>query len=301
MDKKLPIIFILDLDRTLIGDPKHILAYKNTIEFIKNAKLSGKISDEEIPSAELNAIPNWRELFTPEMYRPGLKTFLEDVKKFFGTAEFFIYSAGTKEYVADIISILEKTLDVKFNRPLFSRTECPTDEQNHYTKSILTQFPKMIKALSKLEKYDAINLEEYTEEIMENRVVFLDDIDFVWDRKEKLVKAPAYNYTPMFDVDDRLLRMIFRTPIIQEYLRSSNANQTIYIHDKEAFNYDDYRMNYHIFMANIYREQSMTNRKAHDEDDFFARLVKAMKPYKSKPKPFKTAHLLAIQKEMGRK
>lgn len=298
MERKLPVIFILDLDRTLIGDPSHILVYKTTIEFIKNAKLSGKISDDLAPPAELAAIPSWKDLFVPEFYRPGLKAFLEEVQRQFQTAEFFIYSAGTKDYVADMIALLEKHMGVKMNRPLFSRTECPTDEQNHFTKSVIAQFPKMIKALGRQEKYADINLDEYADEIMENRVIFIDDIDFVWDRKEKLVKCPAYEYTPMFDVDDRLLRMIYRTPILQEYLRSSKANTTLYIHDKDAFNYDDYRMNYHIFMANIYREQSMTNRKAHDDDDFFERLLKAIRVYKSKPKPFKTAHLLAIQKAM---
>jgi NLI interacting factor-like phosphatase len=298
MEKQLPVVFLLDLDRTIIGDPEHILDYKTTMEFIINAKASEKITEDQAPAAELKAIPSWKELFVPEFFRPGLKHFLEETRRLMPTAEFFIYSSGTKEYVENMMTIVEKQIGVKFHRPLLSRTECPTDETNHYTKSIISQFPKIIRALSRDPAYDELNLEEYAAEIMENRVIFIDDSDFVWDRKEKWIKAPTYDYRPMFDMDDRLLRIIHRTPLIQEYLRSSKANQTLYIHENEKFSYDEYRMNYHLFMANIYREQAATNRKSYDQDTFFERLLKSIKPYKGKAKPFKTVHLQAIQRSI---
>lgn len=294
-----PVIFILDLDRTLIGDPTHILDYQSTIEFIKNARLSNKITAEELSDAEFKALPSWKDLFVPEFFRPGLKEALEAIRKHYPTSEFFIYSAGLPEYVKSMVDIVEKHIDFKFNRPLFSRTECPTNEANHYSKSIVARYPKIIQSLSQLERYRKVNLVEAADEIMENRIVFIDDADFIWDKKEKWIQCPAYNYRPMFDIDDKILRLIHRLPIVQEYLRSSNANQTLYIHEQKDFSYDEYRMNYHLFMANLYRDQSMKNRTVFTKDTFMARLVKAIQPYRTRAKPFNAKNLAAIQKELG--
>jgi hypothetical protein len=295
----LPVIFILDLDRTLIGDPAHILDYYNTLQFIKDARLSKKITPEELSDAEFKALPNWKDLFVPEFFRPHLKESLETLRKYFPTAEFFIYSAGLPDYVKQMVDIVEKHIGFRFNRPLFSRTECPTDETNQYSKSIVARFPKIIQSLSQLERYSGLNLEEYTETLMDTAVLFLDDTDFVWDRKEKWIKCPPYNYKPMFDIDDKILRLIHRIPLIQEYLRSSQANQTLYIHENPSFSYDEYRMNYHLFMANLYRDHTNANRTAYTKDDFLPRLVKALQPYKNKSKPFNTRNLLAIKKTLG--
>lgn len=299
MSDRLPVIFILDLDRTLIGDPGHILHYQNTIEFIKQARLSNKITTEELSDAEFKALPSWKDLFVPEFFRPGLKEALESIRKYYPTAEFFIYSAGGEAYVRSMVEIVEKHIDFKFNRPLFSRTECPTNEANHYTKSIVARYPKIIQTLSQLDRYKSVNLYEYSEEIMENRLMFIDDVDFVWDRKEKWIQCPAYNYKPMFDINDKILRLIHRLPIVQEYLRSSEANQTLYIHEQPDFSYDEYRMNYHLFMANLYREHNIKNRTEFVKDTFMSRLVKAVQPYRSRAKPFNAKNLAAIKKELA--
>jgi len=298
MVDKLPVIFILDLDRTIIGDPGHILDYQATIEFIKQARLSNKITADELSDAEFKALPSWKDLFVPEFFRPGLKDALENIRKNYPTSEFFIYSAGNPEYVKSMVDIVEKHIDFKFNRPLFSRTECPTNEANQYSKSIVARYPKIIQTLSQLERYQKINLYEVSEEIMENRLIFIDDVDFIWDRKEKWIQCPAYNYKPMFDIDDKILRLIHRLPIVQEYLRSSKASQTLYIHEQKDFSYDEYRMNYHLFMANLFREHNINNRTEFIKDTFMSRLAKAIQPYRSRAKPFNVKNLAAIKKEL---
>jgi hypothetical protein len=295
----LPVIFIFDLDRTLIGNPRHILDYQDTLDFIKNARISQKISKEDLSDEDFKALPSWKNLFVPEFFRPHLKESLETLRKYFPTAEFFIYSAGVPDYVKSMVDIVEKHIGFRFNRPLFSRTECPTNEANEFSKSIVAQFPKIIQSLSLLDRYSGLNLEEYTETLMDNSVLFIDDTDFVWDNKEKWIKCPAYNYKPMFDIDDRVLRIIHRFPIVQEYLRSSKANETLYIHEQADFSYDEYRMNYHLFMANLYREHTLSNRTAFTKDDFLPRLVKALQPYKNKSKPFNRKNLATLKKTLG--
>ena len=297
--ERLPVIFIFDLDRTLIGDPAHIVDYQITIEFIKQARLSNKITADELSDAEFKALPSWKDLFVPEFFRPGLKEALENIRKYYPTAEFFIYSAGGEKYVRSMVDIVEKHIDFKFNRPLFSRTECPTNEANQFAKSIVARYPKIIQTLSQLDRYASVNLYERTEEIMENRLIFIDDVDFVWDRKEKWIQCPAYNYRPMFDIDDRILRLIHRLPIVQEYLRSSEANKTLYIHEQKDFSYDEYRMNYHLFMANLYREHNVKNQTDHSKDTFMSRFVKAIQPYRARAKPFNAKTLAVIKKEVG--
>ena len=91
----LPVLFIFDLDLTLIGRASNILEYKEILEWIKNNCKHKKFENE---NCKIN-INDWSKIIPENFIRPYLKDFLKEIKELFPTAEFFIFSNGTKKYV----------------------------------------------------------------------------------------------------------------------------------------------------------------------------------------------------------
>jgi len=280
----LPVLFIFDLDNTLIGTSESIEFYRKVITFIKDASKSGKLNVKD-------TFPTWNKFINDSFYRKGLKEAFTQIKQMYPTAEFFIYSSGTKSYVNEYVRNVEKFIDVKINTPYFSRSECPIDETNNFKKSIISQYPTILKTLSN--KYPTI--EKHQEEVLKNRTIFIDDSDYLWDKKEKWIKCKPYNYYPIFDIDSKLLELIHTTPMIRDYIKAAKLDKLFLI--DESKNYDEYRMNYHLFMANLHRSYLSTNREA-QEDTFFEKFVKALRGYKDNVKPFTDNHIKLIQKQL---
>lgn len=293
----LPIIFIFDLDSTLIGDSNPILDYYDLIQFIKNARISNKITIEQVSDLEFKSLPNWKTVLNPSIIRPYLKDFLQSLQTYFSNAEFFIYSAGETEYVRNMVKFIEKNIGIRFNRPLFSRTDCVLDETDHFSKSIITEFPKIIQSLSLIDKYSKLNLEKYTDDILKHSVLFIDDRNSLWDNKEKWLKCPSYNYKPIVELNVTLLQMIRHIPLIQEYLKSSGKNKKLYVDENKQSTDDEFYMGYHLFMANIYRDNLSENTKAL-QDDFFKHMIKLLKPYPMKKEPFHSKQILKLQHKL---
>jgi len=88
-NSKLPIIFILDMDKCIIG---------NSI-FLR--------------------ILNKKPISSPYFIRPFFKEFINIFKNY--NIKFFIFSFGDKSYVENMIKYIEETIEFKFNRPLFTR------------------------------------------------------------------------------------------------------------------------------------------------------------------------------------
>jgi len=104
MTNNLPILFIFDLDLTLIGKSSNIIEYKRILEWIKNNCKHKKFNNE---NCKIN-IKDWIKIIPENFIRPHLKDFLREVKELFPTAEFFIFSNGIKEYVKTMVNYIEK-------------------------------------------------------------------------------------------------------------------------------------------------------------------------------------------------
>jgi len=122
-------IFIIDLDGTLIGDCVYQCEiYK--IYLILN-KLGIKIKINEI----------LEEHYTEKskLIRPYFTYFINKMREYFPNSYFYIYTASEKKWAEKEISIIEKNLNIKFDRPIFTRTHCSTvikDDKMIYMKSI---------------------------------------------------------------------------------------------------------------------------------------------------------------------
>ncbi len=189
--KQIP-IFILDLDETIIGDISPQLEENNIINYlyIKGKPLQYKLYKESV-------LYDLKHNF---IVRPFFSKFIECCK----TKKYpvFIYSASTKIWLKFIIELIEKSLNFKFERPLFSRDNLNKIELNNKYGNKYTEFfksidkikPKIYKSLKK--KHN--NLVMYNEF---NNIIMIDNrIDLIIDRKKyKIIECPAYNYIHIID------------------------------------------------------------------------------------------------------
>ena len=157
----LPVIFIFDLDETLIGRTVQPLGYETLMRFIYDGCKHKRLNGVEC-KIDTNV---WTDKMLPNGFiRPHLKESLHQIKKLYPTAEFFIYSLGIKSYVQNIVKYLEKKLEIKFNRPLFTRDDISLKSDYSYLKDINGYFDTIFKSLSY--KYPKCKDSKYQQQIM---------------------------------------------------------------------------------------------------------------------------------------
>lgn len=139
----IPLVIILDLDGTIIGDitPQIVswelcneLKAKHGINLLKQKDLHTKLENGII--------------------RPYFKDFITKLKENIPHIEFFIFTASEKKWASYIISQIEKTCNIKFNRPIFTRQHCLTID-NEYKKCLKRITPTIFRTLKK--KYNMSN------------------------------------------------------------------------------------------------------------------------------------------------
>jgi hypothetical protein len=284
-DHTLPVIFIFDLDKTLIGESHDLMfEYKDFLTFIsdgcKHKRFSG--TKCELPTTIWN-----KNIVVEQFFRPHLKESLHAIKKIFPTAEFFVFSLGAREYVYDIISYLESYTGIKFNRPLFTREDSSFGDISYYMKEIKGYEDTIFKML--VRKYPKCKSEHFKSLVMQYRTVIIDDTN-IWNNDIRWIQCKPYTYQPICEVDNDILHMIYTNESMKNYLLSRNVS---FIPNVSA-NFDTFMMNYHLNIANLYRK-SLDNNVEQLQDNFFVRFVKCIQHRSNKSKPFAPAFLKKIK------
>lgn len=281
----LPVLFVFDLDETIIGETTPYIYKMDLHDFINNSVKAGKLPlDFKLPKLTSKDI-------SPFSIRPGFKDFMTKLKEYFPTAECFVYSAGTKEYVQTYISYVEQITGCQFQRPLFSRVDCTLDERYNTVKSIKAHFPTMIDTL--VSRYPALKDAATQDYVLNNRFVFLDDNDVVWDIKEKWIKAPHYKYRPVIDIAGALPHQTRQHSSVQNFLTVLSKMVYVFIEPTGHFSEDERNMMYYTWMANQYALFMSTNKFA-IEDQFFPTLQKALIKVKNSNTPFSDTNMKHI-------
>lgn len=289
---ELPVIFIFDLDNTIIGDLGGVSSYDDLIKFIQYACKNNKLSDKLCKKQLSSYAP--KQMI--EALRPGFIEFVKNIKKYYPTAELFIYSYGTKLHVDRSIVFIENCVGEKvFNRPLFSRTECFLDENNKNMKNISYHLSTMINTLKP--RYRALQKKEIDPiTLMKDRIIFIDDSNVVWDMSNKHIHCPEFDYYQICSVDDTMLRLMYKEDLIQKFIVNNKTLPLYADYDTDkSENFDEFKMRYHLFMANMYQKFLPTNKNALN-DVFFYKFEKALRPYGNQQKPFTDEHIKKIQK-----
>jgi hypothetical protein len=113
-----PIVFLLDLDNTIQGNVvPQIVEYNliNSIEIL-NAKTKRDILKRFSKCVQ--------EDLKKGLLRPYFKRFILKMREEFPNVEFFVYTASEDAWAKVIVNIIEKYLDLKINKVIFSRKHC---------------------------------------------------------------------------------------------------------------------------------------------------------------------------------
>lgn len=285
----LPVLFIFDLDLTLIGRASNILEYKGILEWIKNNCKHKKFENE---NCKIN-INDWSKIIPENFIRPYLKDFLKEIKELFPTAEFFIFSNGTKKYVKLMVDYIEKKIKVKFNKLIIARDLNLTNDEHRYSKEITEYIENLIiKSLSK--KYSNKLLEKNRNLIFNDRTIIIDDNNYIWNDKP-IINIPSYDYNPLFEFDTNMLNLIYKNSSISNYISNNNYQEFFPKNDITNKTEEEFKLNYHLFLAEMYRN-NIENNKEMVKDDFFIKFLKSIKSRKNMEKPFTANYIKNVLK-----
>lgn len=171
-----PLVIVLDLDGTIIGDiTPQIAVYDIANEVRLNG---GKIGYgfKDLEQKLVNGI-----------VRPYFSEFVRKLKANVPQAEIFVYTASEKKWANYIIKQIERACKVKFNRPIFTRSEC-VNKGGEYKKSLLSIKPAILKTLKK--KYNISDVAD-----LDDQVMAVDNMDVYNPHESKYhIHCSTYNF-----------------------------------------------------------------------------------------------------------
>jgi hypothetical protein len=284
MSKKLPIIFILDMDKCIIGNSKYILE----LYYILNEYILKNCENKKIDLNLCNINKDfWKKNISPYFIRPFFKEFIININKIFKNVEFYIFSFGTEDYVNFMIEYIEEEIDFKFKRPLFSRKDGLLKFNNDYKI-------KEINGLKDIIINSKYSLKE-KEFIYNNRIIIIDDISEFWDNTQ-LIKCNPYEYTPIPYLDYSILNKIRTNDNILQYIKNSE-NELLPSYLQSSISFDDFFLNYHLYTCELIRNNLIINNKA-IKDEFFKNLLNLLISRSKLQKPFTAKFIASINKKM---
>ena len=177
MNDQSPYIFILDLDGTIIGECTYQCDIYN-IEYI----LKKNLIKNKTPNTLIKCYKKKSKLI-----RPYFSFFLKKMKNMFPNSLFYIYTASEKIWANKEIQLIEKSHEIKFNRPLFTRDDCILGSDNLYKKSIKKILPRILKSI-KNKNCD----------IIKERILVIDNNPRFIDYNDNILSCPTYDYI-LFD------------------------------------------------------------------------------------------------------
>jgi len=181
MTAALPFVFILDWDGTIAG----------RVDFqVQQFSLHASLKKYGFKPLKQYQIP---PAFYPnaKLIRPGFASFIKAIQHFYNDNVYFvIYTASEKQWAHQEIAWVEKTHNIKFMRPIFTRDDCIVDSAGNYRKSLTKIFPRIMRVFGK--NLNLSNKDKH--HILEHQTIIIDNNAVYTDRSDKLLLCPDYNY-----------------------------------------------------------------------------------------------------------
>jgi hypothetical protein len=237
-------VFIIDLDGTIIGDCIYQAEiYK--ISLILN-KLKIKIKINEI----------LEECYKTKLIRPYFKLFIEKIREYYPSSYFYIYTASEKKWAEKELTIIEKVLNIKFNRPIFTRNDC-----------------EIIEREDKIDIKKSVDLIKKKIKVKNPEILIIDDNDVYIDNNEKLIKCEIYNYKYFCNYWDYIPIEKIRNKIVLKYLKSLIKNNRLNpIIEKKTMKE---KINHYDWLYQKCNEVNKMNKRCIN-DNFWLRLTKVL-------------------------
>lgn len=184
ISKKDPFIILLDLDHTIQGNIQPQLDEYNFISYL-NDKTKSKLKQN---------MDQLKRDFMKGLLRPQFRTFINKMRSRFPNVEFFVYTASDDDWAKYIIKVIEKASTIRFNKRIFSRSDCIFDQKSgHFMKSLNKLKPELFKILKS--KYKLSNMDSL------KHILLIDNNYVLYDNESKsLIKCPSYTSTIRVDM-----------------------------------------------------------------------------------------------------
>ena len=201
-----PLIFILDLDGTIIGDCTYQVILYNIEEICKKYRIKSNSTSDNI----------LMECYRPDskLMRPFFKYFISYIRKHHPHSLFYIYTASEKSWANKEISLIEKTHNMKFNRPIFTRDDCIKDSYGQYRKSVKKILPKITRSNK---RYN----------IQSSKVLVIDNNSTFIDYSNNFLLCPTYNYVLFCDVWEKMRKEYMKIMEIYQMMKNLMSDNKI--------------------------------------------------------------------------
>lgn len=209
-----PIIFVLDLDGTIIGDCLYQVLLNNLDDVIKSNHMKLKKND---------LLPHCYKS-SSKLLRPYFIYFITSMQKHFQNCQFYVYTASDKAWANKEITMIEKTNNIVFNRPIFTRNDCIVNSNGQYVKSVKKILPKIAK------NNQGIPIKPENILVIDNNQVFIDYIS-------NLIICPSYNYLCFCDIWQNIEKYHLLNKNVKDFITS------LVISHKACKFYDDLETN----------------------------------------------------------
>lgn len=250
MSSTSPLIIIIDLDGTIIGD---ITPQIMTFDLVKNFKVAGYKFTHDITDL--------RYKLKSGLVRPYFETFITSLSKSI-PVEFFIYTASEKTWAELVIKNVEAAYDIKFNRPIFARQYCVYSEKDReYKKSLSLIRPSIIKFLKK--KYHI----SFTKQDLQKSIMIIDNTNVYHSNDQKnLLLCSTYNYR----VPENILTYIKEEQYKKHYIIINNTLKK-YLPLSHSFNYITFQKEFYKYYLS-FLENQLNNNTRYSQDRFWLNL-----------------------------
>lgn len=246
-------VFIIDLDGTIIGD----CIYQTEIYKISLilGKLGHKIKINDILEEHYNE--------KNKLIRPYFSTFISKMKEIMPNVYFYVYTASEKKWGEKEIKIIEKNLNIKFERPIFTRNDCATIVEDNNKISFL----KSIEHIKKKIK------------LPNPEIIIIDDKEVYIDNSHRLINCKIYNYKYFCNYWDYIPISKIKNKVFLKFLSSlieTNRLNPVYI-----TNTNKNKCNYYKWLYLKTNEINKSNKK-YKKDNFWLSLTKIITENKIK-------------------
>ena len=237
MTNKLPYIFILDIDNTIIGNVNNCINESIILDYIfKYCKMNNIIANCD---KKIDIIDELNE----GLLRPYFIDFINFIKSKYKNIEIYLYTNSAYFWInnSGFIDNIEKIVKIKFNKPYFTR-ENALDRQKLLGNLYDIIIDKIVK------KYPLLKIDKNKKKVFDSQLVFIDDIpNNLKDYPDKQIVCPEYNYYPYYNIKEKIIKkyninpQIFDNKEILTVFESQdipiyNENGSVYQKDIEFFN-----------------------------------------------------------------
>ena len=178
MKARRPLIVLIDIDGTLIGDISPQVCEWVVIQ---------RFDKKKIPQFKVNL----KRYLQNGLLRPDFSLFVDIMKNRYN-CEFFVYTASETKWANFLVPCIEQIIDFKFNRPIFTRKHCFVMNKE-YKKSTEKLLPQIFRTLK--ERYEIT-----THDDLKSHIMMVDNTSVLLKHEmSRLILCPTYSFIEWSD------------------------------------------------------------------------------------------------------